>query len=161
MKARHFLPFLFLWMGLSTTVRAADISSTTIRGQIADWPFLQSVGGIQIGKTLQEQQHAWSMELLCDLSGHQTFTQKPTNLDSGMMIQKTQVDAKDNDIFISLLVSHVLWTSNPDKARCKGLTIESTPGFHQIFYRDAIGNTFPLGHVEFNKDSEVLNSNPG
>jgi hypothetical protein len=153
-----------LWLlvgGLSPLAHSADVSTTTLRGQIADWSFIQSVGGLQIGKTLQEKQFAWSMEIFCDLSGHQTFTQRPTTVDSGMIIQKTLVEAKGYDIFISLVTSPVIWTSNPDKAKCKGVTIESTAGFKNVYYRDATGKTYPLRQVEFNNDSAVLNQNPG
>jgi hypothetical protein len=156
------IPVLVILMGgFSSLAQSADISTGTLHGHIADWSFIQSVGGLQIGKTLQEQQSAWNMEIFCDLSGHQAFTQMPTTIDSDMIIQKTLVESKGNDIFISLVISPVIWTSNPDKAKCKGVTIESTPGFRNIYYRDAAGKTFPLKQVEFNKDSAVLNQNPG
>lgn len=162
MKYRFSISILLaLLAGMAPTARAADISTTTLHGQIADWSFIQSVGGLQIGKTLQEKEFAWNMEMLCDLSGHETFSQRPTVVDSGMIIQKTLVDAKGNDVFISLVTSPVIWTSNPDKAKCKSVTIDSTAGFKQIYYRDASGKTYPLKQVEFNKDSAVLNQNPG
>jgi hypothetical protein len=162
MKSWQLIPFVGLLIAvLSPQTRAAEASTTTLRGQIADWSFIQSVGGMQIGKTIQEKQFAWSMEILCDLSGHQTFTQRPTTVDSGVIIQKTLVESKGNDIFVSLVTSPVIWTSNPDKAKCKGVTLDSNAGFHQIYYRDAAGKTYPLRQVEFNNDSAVLNQNPG
>jgi hypothetical protein len=152
---------LMVTLGASSAAWGTGVSSTTLRSQIADWSFIQSVGGLQIGKTLQAKQYAWTMELACDLTGHETFTQKPTTVDSGMLIQKTVIATQGNDILISLIISPVVWTTNPDRAKCKTVTIESTPGFHQVYYRDAAGKTYPLHPVEFNKDSEVLNSNPG
>ena len=125
--------------------RSDDVSSTTLRGQIADWSFLQSVGGLQVGKTLQEKPSAWNLELLCDLSGHQAFSQTPTTVNSGMIIQKTLVESKDNDIFISLIISPVIWTSNPDKALCKTVTIESTPGYRQVLLPRRIRENLPPG----------------
>jgi hypothetical protein len=162
MKRLHSISILlmFLFAG-SSWARAADISSSTVQGQILDWSDLQSVGGIQIEKTLQEKQSAWAMTLLCDLSGKQTFTQKPTKIDSGWIIKKTLVTQEGRDIFISLVTSQTTWTMNPDRCLCHSVVIESTPGFHSVFYRDGQGRTFPIGRAEFNMDSAVLNSNPG
>ena len=123
------LVLLLLVGGMTPLARAAEVSTTTLHGQIADWSFIQSVGGLQIGKALQEKEFSWSMEIFCNLSGHETFSQRPTTVDPGVIIQKTLVESKGNDVFISLVTSPVIWTSNPDKAKCKGVTIDSTPGY--------------------------------
>jgi len=143
---------LLLWIGgLSAAVGAAENASSVAPapGQIASWDFIQSVGGIQIAQASQKMGTTWKLPLACDLSGQQTFTQKPTLVNSGMVIEKTLAEQDRSEIFISLVVAHPLWTLDPNKAQCKTIVIESKPGVYQISYRDGAGKTFPIGIAEF------------
>ena len=143
-------------MGMASVARAGDVSSAAVQGQgvqgqIADWSLIQSKGGIKVGLAIQEKANAWKFDLVCDLSAN----------GSGLVIQKTVVQQEGKNIFISLVVSRTVWTLTPERGQCKSVVLDSDPGLHQVFYRDAAGKTYPLGFVEFNLDSNVLNSPSG
>jgi hypothetical protein len=128
---------------------AADVSSATIQGEIADWPLIQSKGGIKLGRALQHTADSWELPLLCDLSADA----------SGIVIKKTMVEQAGGYIYISLVIGHTVWTLTPQRGQCKTLIITSNHGVHPVFYRDAAGKTFLIGYAEFNLDSTIL-SNP-
>jgi len=151
----------FLWIvpalgALSPVARAADVSSTTLPAPIADWSFIQSVGGMKLGPAVQQAQSTWELPLLCDLSGKQAFTQSPTVSNTGTLIQKTIVQQEAGNIYISLVVTQTAWTLTPERSQCRSVKLDSTARVHPVFYKDGAGKTFPIGYTEFNNDSEVL-----
>lgn len=142
---------IVLALGMPSVARAADISTAPVRGQIADWPLVQSKGGIKLGPAIQHTTNSWELPLLCDLSTDA----------SGIVIQKTVVNQDTKDIFISLIISQTLWTLTPQRSQCRPVVVDSSPGLHEVYYRDAAGKTYPIGFANFNLDSTVLNSPPG
>src|SRR5579872_2400333 len=96
---------IVLAMGMSPFVWAVDTSPDAVHDPIAGWPVIQSAGGIQLGSAVQQGASSWKLPLQCDMS-----TNAP-----GTLIQKTLVEQKDKDIFISLVLSHVVWTLTPER----------------------------------------------
>jgi len=142
---------IILAIAMPCVARAADISSATIQGQIADWSLIQSKGGIQLGPAIQHAPNSWQLPLLCDLTANA----------SGLIIQKTVVQQEGKDIFISLVLGQTVWTLTPQRGQCKPVIIDSSPGVYQVFYRDAAGKTYSLGYAEFNINSDNLNKPRG
>jgi hypothetical protein len=146
------LAFALLW-GLSVPGRGAEEDALPLP-TVADWSFIQSVGGLQVGQALQQSvQHTWRVPLYCDLSGKQTFTQTPTLVNSGMIIKKTIAKQEGHNIFISLQVEKPVWTSNPSRAQCGVILLESSAGVHEVLYKDATGKSVHVGFVEFKMDT--------
>lgn len=151
----------FLWILAVLAVmcpmaQAVDGSSTTAPAPIADWSFIQSVGGMRLGKAVQQAKTTWELPLYCDLSGKQSFTQAPTVSNTGTLIQKTIVQQEAGNIYISLVVGQTVWTLTPERSLCKSVKLESTARVHPVFYKDGAGKIYPIGYAEFNNDSEVL-----
>jgi hypothetical protein len=142
---------IILAIAIPSVARAADVSSATVQGQIADWSLIQSKGGIQLGPAIQHAANSWKLSLVCDLSGNS----------SGLLIQKTVVQQEGRDIFISLVIGQTVWTLTPQRGQCHPVVIDSDPGVHAVFYRDAAGKTYPLGYAEFNLNSDILGKPQG
>jgi len=89
------LLFLTIILCFASSIIAA------LLGEERDWEFIQSVGGIAIGnpKLINDN---WSLPIKCNVSGLQTFTVKPTMLNSGLVWADTEVRLKDSEIHISI-----------------------------------------------------------
>jgi hypothetical protein len=138
-------------LGVASLAHAVESSSSTTPSPIADWSLIESYGGIELGPAIQHTTSSWKMGLICDLSAH----------NSGIVIRRTVVTQEDNSIYLSLEISHTAWTMTPERGQCQPVVLESKPGLHTVYYRDAAGKTYPLGHVDFHLDSNVLNTPPG
>ncbi|MES2320260.1 MAG: hypothetical protein V4631_22510 [Pseudomonadota bacterium] len=77
------------------------LANAALPGTARTWEFMQSVGGVGLGKPVFEGE-TWSVPLLCDVSGLKSFTAKPTMLNSGHIWANTKTSVSHHDIVISI-----------------------------------------------------------
>ena len=72
--------------------------------QRADWRFIQSVGGMQVGDPSQVSDNCWSLPIEFDVSG-KAFTVQPTTINSSIVVRDLRVKIKERNIFIWVIYS--------------------------------------------------------
>ena len=96
------------------------------------WEEMQEVGGIKVGKPSKSKNNTVFLPIKCDVSGLQTITQKPTMMNSGLGVYKTEVKIEKNQILISVVTCIISERYNP---ACKGVYLKKiTPGKYDVFY---------------------------
>ena len=101
--------------------------------KLADWGFIQSVGGIKIGTPIKTHS-GWQVPILCDVSGLKTFTVKPTTLNSALVVAKVLSRFDNEKIYLRIIVS----ASKKNKtSECPPLDLSDlSTGAFEVFYDD-------------------------
>ena len=108
---------------------------------VADWQFIQSVGGISIGSTAKNDQGEVIVPVECGLAGLNTVTIKPTAINSTYGLKKYKFKIKQSDIYLSI----VYGAGFPEQ--CTPLNLGKLPdGQYQLFYR-AKGQKNFIGNI--------------
>ena len=111
-----------------------------------DWPFIQSVGGISIGQPVSTQD-GWYLPVNCDVSGLQTTTIKPTQLNSALVCYKVLASGDNQIIFISVQTSIV--GSGPQTSSCRAVNIGNLrKGRYSIKYKEPNGSSHEIGSID-------------
>ena len=117
------------------------LSSCSFLSPVADWEFVQSVGGIAIGNPAKNDQGEVIVPVECGLAGLKTVTVEPTTVNSGIGFKKYKLKIKGSDIYISIVYSVGL----PEQ--CPPLNLGQIPnGKYQIIYK-AKGQQNLIGEV--------------
>jgi hypothetical protein len=115
---------------------------------VARWDFIQSVGGIRLGEPEKKAQDSWALPVVCDVSGLTTVTQKPTKLNSGLVVTRMLYRVSGNEIRISVALNTPLNTSRT--ARCTDIALSSiNAGEFTALYEEPNKSTHVLGTVTF------------
>jgi hypothetical protein len=126
---------LFLVVGCSLAFR-----------ETRDWSFIQSVGGISVGQPVSTQD-GWYLPVNCDVSGLQTTTVKPTQLNSALVCYKVLATGDNQTIFISVQTS--VAGSGPGTSSCRAVNIGNLrKGRYSIRYKDPNGMSHEVGSIE-------------
>ncbi|MFC0878959.1 hypothetical protein ACE01N_20360 [Saccharicrinis sp. FJH2] len=105
-----------------------------INRKTADWDFIQKVGGIKI-ETPLETEDGYYLPVLCNVSGLDSITVKPTTLNSALSCIKTKVTTNKNHIHLKI-VTGVATNKNKD-CKCKAVSIgDLESGEYKVFYGD-------------------------
>ena len=70
-------------------------SFITLTRNSRDWTFIQTVGGIKIEKPL-ETEDGFYLPVICNVSGQDFVTVKPTGMNSALFCLKTKTTINDN-----------------------------------------------------------------
>lgn len=87
--------FIFLFLLIS-------ISLYSFTRETKDWDFIQKVGGIKTGTPIETEDGLY-LPVLCDVSGLDSITVKPTLLNSALWCLKTRISRKDNTIHLKVV----------------------------------------------------------
>jgi hypothetical protein len=112
--------------------------------ELAQWVFVQSVGGIAIGPPLKSSS-GWLLPVQCDVSGLKTITTQPTTLNSGIACVETRAVAEGSSIFVTVVTD----IAGPGRsASCPAASLGAiAPGHYSVKYRDRDGQAISLGEV--------------
>jgi hypothetical protein len=75
---------------------------------VADWEFIQSVGGIAVSVPTKNNDGSWTLPVACDVSGLTTITRKPTSLNSALVVTDTSARADGNKIHLMVVINSAL-----------------------------------------------------
>jgi hypothetical protein len=96
------------------------------------WAFVVSVGGIKVGDPV-EANGAWTLPVQADVSGLETFTAKPTVLNSARVCARVAAEIVDNSIYLTI---HSDLAGVTKSARCPPAQLGAiSPGKYKIFYK--------------------------
>ena len=111
-----------------------------------NWDFIQSVGGIDIGKPFYEN-NIWFLPVKCDVSGLQQITIKPTLLNSALAC--AEVEAKIENRNIYLTVKTALVDKKENSPICgDALLGEISGGEYEVFYKGTDGQVGNIGKIK-------------
>ena len=106
----------------------------TLTREIASWEFIQKVGGIKI-ETPLETEEGFYLPIVCNVSGLDSVTIKPTNLNSALSCLKTNSTINGNIIHLKI-VTGIAISENFD-CRCKAVSLgDLKPGSYTVYYGD-------------------------
>jgi hypothetical protein len=115
---------------------------------LATWEFIQSVGGIRVGNPEKKASNSWVLPVICDVSGVTTVTQKPTTLNSPLVVTKILHQVVGNEIQISVVVNTPLRSSRD--SRCTAIAVEAiSAGEYKVLYQESNKVAHVLGTVTF------------
>lgn len=115
----------------------------------ASWAFIESVGGMKIGKAEPAEGGGWVVPLECDLTGLRRISTDPTVLNSTQVIDQVQWRLQDKTLVVSLFLKPSSYAT--DAARCGPLLVQGIkPGEYEAVYSDG-GQTVPLGSVTLSR----------
>lgn len=96
------------------------------------WTFVVSVGGITVGDPVQAN-GAWTLPVQADVSGLETFTSKPTALNSALVCSSVVAKIIDNHIYLTI---HSDLAGAIKSARCPAAQLGIIPsGAYKVFYK--------------------------
>lgn len=116
--------------------------------QVADWPFIQSVGGIRVGTPKSQGSGRWLLAVVCDVSGLTTITQKPTSINSGLVVTKVLHRISASELRISVAMNARF--SGSRTSRCGDIDVTgASEGHYEVFYEEPNKTLHAIGTVVF------------
>lgn len=111
--------------------------------QPRDWDFIQKVGGIKTGIPLETEDGLY-LPVLCNVSGLDSITTKPTLGNSALWCLKTRTSIKGNNIHLKVVAG--LSFRESDKCRCKAVKIgHLRRGIYTVYYGEKSSLDHPIG----------------
>jgi hypothetical protein len=112
-----------------------------------DWQFVQSVGGIALGKPQRDNHGHVLLPIRCDVSGLQTITVRPKGLNSALVCEPPLVRIQSGTIFLTIRTSVAIASGNTDP-RCPTADLGTlSAGDYSVIYRSPDGSEQPLGSI--------------
>ncbi|MEP6466756.1 MAG: hypothetical protein ABJB05_10645 [Parafilimonas sp.] len=120
-----------------------------IMHQTADWDFIQRVGGIKT-QTPLETQDGFYLPVICNVSGTDSITVKPTQINSALSCTKIKVDITENKIYLTVLIG--VSNSNNINCNCKAVNIGHLKhGSYKVYYRDKSSSEHQIGQFDLSE----------
>lgn len=110
--------------------------------QKLSWKQIQSYGGIRV-ETPLDTQDGYYMPIVCDVSGMDSITVRPTGISSWNTFKRTKVRIDDHFIYISVSISGPFYGEGTTK--CKAAKLGKLEhGHYKVFYEtgEAIGEFY-------------------
>ena len=115
----------------------------TLTRNSRDWTFIQTVGGIKIEKPL-ETEDGFYLPVICNVSGQDFVTVKPTGMNSALFCLKTKTTINDNKIYLTVIRGCAIFEKLDCK--CKAVRIGKLKiGNYKVFYQDKESNEHQIG----------------
>jgi hypothetical protein len=107
-----------------------------------DWEFIQSVGGMSVGKPYRTEKGVM-LPVSCDVSGLKTITVKPKTMNSGLSIKEIKIERTSNVISLALI------TSVGGNSSCNDIFLGYLPsGKYSIVYKEPNGSFIPITEID-------------
>ena len=120
------------------------VSLITSRGQ--SWETIQSMGGLRVNDPVMRDDGTFFLPVVCNVSGLDTITVKPTAINSALVVRKIATRIKKHTIQIQIVTCVV---DNRHTSCTKGVEIGSLQrGTYQVEYLNPDGMTVPIRTVE-------------
>ena len=128
---------------LSVVFTLSGITTAGLPGSLTqkhvDWNFVQAVGGMKI--ELVEKR----LDVFCNVSGTETITVKPTQVNSGIGVRKVKCSRVGDEIRLSVITGVF---ENGMPTDCGNVDLTAYPaGEYQVVYVDPDGTTHLFGEV--------------
>jgi hypothetical protein len=105
---------------------------STVTATPQPWAFVVSVGGITVGDPV-EAKGAWILPVQADVSGLETFSSKPTALNSARVCSSVVAKIIDDRIYLTI---HSGMAGVTKSARCPAAQLGVIPsGAYKVFYQ--------------------------
>ena len=109
------------------------------------WAFVVSVGGIVIGDAVKEN-GSWTLPVRADVSGLESFTSKPTVMNSAMVCSGVVAKIVRSDIYLTI---HTDLAGVGRRAQCPAAKLGVLPaGAYTVFYQGPQGARVRLRSVQ-------------
>jgi hypothetical protein len=120
-------------MRLSALLLLAILLPSSALAGSEGWQFVQSVGGIAVGKP-KHSSSGWSLPVRADVSGLTAVTVKPTALNSSLVCERTVAAVEGRNIFLTIVSGLVRSGYTP---LCPPADLgRVAPGQYRVFYRN-------------------------
>jgi hypothetical protein len=109
---------------------------------------MQSVGGIRVGKAEKTAGGSWTLPVVCDVTGLNTITQKPTAMNSGLAVTRMLHRVTGDEIHISVVLNVPIGVS--PTSQCSPVVVSGiNAGEYKILYEESDKTLHSLGVVAF------------
>ena len=109
-----------------------------------DWDFIQKVGGIKTENPLATEDGLY-LPVMCNVSGTDSITNKPTLLNSALICKKIRVDHQGNKIYLTVITG--LPVLGKATCNCKAVDIGNLDnGSYDVYYKDKSSSEHLIGH---------------
>ena len=116
----------------------------TSRGQ--SWDMIQSVGGLRVDDPATQPDGTTFLPVVCNVSGLEEITVKPTTINSALVVKKTTARFKEDSIQIQIVTCVV---DDKHTSVSKGVDLGTlSSGIYQVEYLNPDGSTIPLKQIE-------------
>ena len=123
----------------------------TAQGQ--SWGMIQSVGGLRVDDPVVQADGTTYLPVLCNVSGLDTITVKPTAINSALVVRKIAVKQRKEKIQIQVVTCVV---DNKHTSVAKGVSLGKMPeGTYQLEYLNPDGTTVNLKEVKIMKPNKA------
>jgi hypothetical protein len=120
------------------------VSLVTSHGQ--SWAMVQSVGGLRVDNPVTQADGTVFLPVICNVSGLETITVKPTMLNSALVVRKIAVKCRKDKIQIQVVTCVV---DNRHTSCTKGVDLgKLKKGTHLVEYLNPDGTTVKMREVE-------------
>ena len=127
------------------------VSILTSHGQ--SWEMIQSVGGLRVENPVKQIDGTIFLPVICNVSGLDTITVKPTAINSALVVRKIAVKQRKEKIQIQVVTCVV---DNKHTSVAKGVSLGKMPeGTYQLEYLNPDGTTVNLKEVKIMKPNKA------
>lgn len=113
-----------------------------------DWNFIQKVGGIKTEKPLSTEDGLY-LPVTCNVSGTDSITNKPTELNSALACKKIRFDHEGSKIYLTVVTG--LPISSNTTCNCKAVNIGNLEnGSYSVYYKDKSSIEHQIGQFDLN-----------
>ena len=111
-----------------------------------DWDFIQKVGGIKTENPL-ETQDGFYLPVICNVSGTDSITVKPTQLNSALVCTNIHVKHINDKIYLTIITG--LPISSYKTCNCKAVNIGRLKnGLYKVYYKDKSSTEHEIGQFD-------------
>lgn len=128
---------IFIWTSFITLTRNSR-----------DWTFIQSVGGIKTEKPL-ETEDGFYLPVICNVSGQDSVTLKPTGINSALFCLKTKTKIKENKIYLTVITGYSLFEELNSKTKAVRIG-KLKAGNYTVLYEDNKSGEHQIGEFTIN-----------
>ncbi len=123
---------------------ASCVSWMTSRGQ--SWEEMQAVGGLRVDDPATQPDGRIFLPVLCNVSGLETITVKPTMMNSALVVRKIDGRVRGGKIQIQVVTGLI---DHRHTTRPKGVALgRLKKGVYPVEYRNPDGRTVAVRNVE-------------
>lgn len=123
-------------------------SFITLTRNSRDWTFIKSVGGIKTEKPL-ETEDGFYLPVICNVSGQDSVTVKPTGINSALFCLKTKTKIKKNKIYLTVITGYSLFEKLNSKTKAVRIG-KLKAGNYTVLYEDNKSGEHQIGKFTIN-----------
>ena len=115
-----------------------------------DWSFVKSVGGIRIETPVINSDGRFELPVKCDVSGLTQYSEKPTMINSALVLKELKWNVIGNEIQI-YIITCLVNENNKDSKREDLKIGPLTDGKYKIKYLNPDGSTIEVEEIDITR----------